>query len=96
MRYDHGTHSDQSDYEDTKPFNFGLAVAKNPDGQVRGGRWRPMMSRHGNNSDQSDYKDRKTPNFDLAMSKNPDGLIEGISVMMNLIRQISRIGKHLI
>ena len=55
-----------------------------------------MVSHHGNNSDQLDFDDRKTPNFDLAMAKNPDGLIEGISVMMNLIGQISRIGKHLI
>ena len=55
-----------------------------------------MMSHHGNHSDQSDVEDKKTRNLNLRMTKTSDGLIEGISVMMNLIAQISRIGKHLI
>ena len=54
------------------------------------------MRHHGNHSDQSDFEDKKTRNLNLRMTKTSVGLIEGISVMMNLIRQISRIRKHLI
>ena len=32
----HGNHSGQSDYEDRKTPNFGLAMAKNPDGLIGG------------------------------------------------------------
>ena len=63
---------------------------------MEGGRWRPMMSHHGNHSDQSDFEVKKTRNLNIRMTKTSDGLIEGISVMMNLIGQISRIRKHLI
>ena len=73
-----------------------LQVPNPSDGQVRGGQWRPMMSHHGNHSDQSDFEDKKTHNLNLKMTKASDGLMEVISVMMNLIGQISRIGKHLI
>ena len=55
-----------------------------------------MMSHHDNHSDQSDFEDKKTRTLNLKMTKASGGLIEGISVMMNLIGRISRIGKHLI
>ena len=61
-----------------------------------GGRWRLVMGHHSNHFDQSDFEDKKTRNLNLRMTKTSAGLIEGISVMMNLIGQFSRIGKHLI